>query len=299
MKIFKSHFWYTKSQRNGIFLLIIIIVILQIFLFINPFSSDEIVDINQPELVAFQQQIDSLKAAELENRNPKIYPFNPNYITDAKGEQLGMSLTEIDRLLAFRKTNKFINSKEEFQQVTKVSDSLLNNIAPYFKFPDWVVERNKKLNKVSNKTEKRVVESDGKKNQPSTLDINKASVYDFLTIEDVDEKLAQRIINYRSKLQGFSFLTQIYEVYKIDKNTADQITSTFTIIEKPIIQKKNINTIEFKELLKNPYIDYELCKKIFEYRDEVAELQNLSELKNIKGFPLDKYDRIVLYLLAE
>ena len=299
MKIFKSHFWYTKSQRNGIFLLIIIIVILQIFLFINPFSSDEIVDINQPELVAFQQQIDSLKAVELENRNPKIYPFNPNYITDAKGEQLGMSLVEIDRLLAFRKTNKFINSKEQFQKVTKVSDSLLNKIAPYFKFPDWVIERNKKLKQASNKTEKRAIENNSENLQPSTLDINKATVYDFLTIKGVEEKLAERIINYRSKLQGFSFLTQIYEVYKIDKNTADQITSIFTIIEKPIIQKKNINTIEFKELLKNPYIDYELCKKIFEYRDEVAELQNLSELKNIKGFPLDKYDRIVLYLLAE
>ena len=299
MKIFKSHFWYTKSQRNGIFLLVIIIIILQVFLFVNPFSSDEIVDVNQPELVAFQQQIDSLKAVEIENRKPKIYPFNPNYITDAKGEQLGMSLAEIDRLLAFRKTNKFINSKEEFQQVTKVSDSLLNNIAPYFKFPDWVVERNKKLNQVSNKTEKRVVGSDGKKNQPSTLDINKASVYDFLTIEDVDEKLAQRIINYRSKLQGFSFLTQIYEVFQIDENIANRIASTFTIIEKPIIKKKNINTIEFKELLKNPYVDYELCKKILDYRDEVAELQNLAELKNIKGFPLDKYDRIVLYLLAE
>ena len=279
--------------------MVIIIIILQIFLFVDPFSSDEIVDVNQPKIVAFQQQIDSLKAVEIENRKPKIYPFNPNYITDAKGEQLGMSLAEIDRLLAFRKTNKFINSKEEFQQVTKVSDSLLNNIAPYFKFPDWVVERNKKLNQVSNKTEKRVVESDGKKNQPSTLDINKASVYDFLTIEGVEEKLAERIINYRSKLQGFSFLTQIYEVFQIDENIANRIASTFTIIEKPIIKKKNINTIEFKELLKNPYVDYELCKKIFEYRDEVAELQNLSELKNIKGFPLDKYDRIVLYLLAE
>ena len=55
----------------------------------------------------------------------------------------------------------------------------------------------------------------------------------------------------------------------------------------------------FKDLLKNPYIDYSLCKKIFEYRDEVAELQNISELKNISGFPLDKYDRIVLYLVAE
>ena len=57
--------------------------------------------------------------------------------------------------------------------------------------------------------------------------------------------------------------------------------------------------MEFKALLKNPYIDYDLCIKIFNYRDEVAELQDLSELKNIKDFPLDKYDRIVLYLLAE
>ena len=55
----------------------------------------------------------------------------------------------------------------------------------------------------------------------------------------------------------------------------------------------------FKALLKNPYIDYSLCKNIFEYRDEVAELQNISELKNIIDFPLDKYDRIVLYLNVE
>jgi hypothetical protein len=40
---------------------------------------------------------------------------------------------EIDRLLAFRKENKYVNSAKEFQNVTKVSDSLLND-GPYFKF---------------------------------------------------------------------------------------------------------------------------------------------------------------------
>ena len=80
---------------------------------------------------------------EIENRKPKMYPFNPNYITDYKGEQLGMSLLEIDRLLAFRENNKFVNSKDEFQKVTKVSDSLLHKIAPYFKFPEWVVKKDK------------------------------------------------------------------------------------------------------------------------------------------------------------
>ena len=55
----------------------------------------------------------------------------------------------------------------------------------------------------------------------------------------------------------------------------------------------------FKELLKSPYIDYKLCKKIIEYRDEIAAFQNISELKNIKDFPIGSYDRIVLYLMAE
>jgi DNA uptake protein ComE-like DNA-binding protein len=46
-------------------------------------------------------------------------------------------------------------------------------------------------------------------------------------------------------------------------------------------------------------LDYELPKKIFEYRDEVAEIQELEELKKIDGFPVDKFDRISLYLTAE
>lgn len=300
MKIFKSHFWYNKSQRNGIFLLSIFIIILQIFIFVDVFSDDKTIDTNQPELLAFQKEIDSLKVIEIENRRPKIYPFNPNYITDYKGEQLGMSLVEIDRLLSFRKKNKFINSKQEFQKVTKVSDSLLNKIAPYFKFPDWVVKRNlenSRQNVISNAFDKS--DNQNKEIKLSTTDINKATINDLQSIKGIGDKLSDRIIKYRSKLQGFNFDSQLYEVWGLDKEMANKVLDVFKVIEKPIVKKVNINTIEFKELLKNPYIDYELCKKIFNYRDEVAELQNISELKNIKGFPVDKYDRIVLYLLAE
>ena len=296
MKIFKSHFWYNKSQRNGVFLLVILIGLLQLLIYIDVFSSDEVIDTNQTELLAFQNQIDSLKAIEIEKRKPKIYPFNPNYITDYKGAQLGMSLQEIDRLLAFRKTNKFINSKEEFQKVTNVSDSLLFKISTNFKFPDWVVKRN---HQKSNPLLQRTKQSVHNKKVISTNDINKATAKDFKTISGIGVAFSERIIKYRSKLQGFSFESQVDEVWGLDKKLAEKLVSTFKIIEKPRIKKRNVNTVTFKELLRNPYIDYELCKNIFNYRDEVAELQDISELKNIKNFPLDLYDRIVLYLLAE
>lgn len=301
MKIFKSHFWYNKSQRNGILFLVLIILILQFFIFADIFSGDEIVDTDTPELRAFQRQIDSLKKIEIENVKPKIFPFNPNYISDYKGEQLGLSLQEVDRLLAFRKTGKFVNSKKEFQQVTKVSDSLLNTIAPYFKFPDWVIKRNQRISKQNqNRVEGgQDVSKDLNSYKISTLDLNKATQQDFMFIAGIDEQLSNRIVNYRSKLQGFSFENQLYEVFNISPDQVKSILKKLHVLEKPNIKKLNVNTVEFKQLLKNPYIDYELCKKIFDYRDEVAELQNITELKNIKGFPLEKYNRIVLYLLAE
>ena len=96
MNILKSHFWYNKNQRNGILLLVAIIIIIQIgFVFLDDGASQNTINLHQPKFAAFLHQIDSLKQLELEKRKPKIYPFNPNYITDFKGAQLGMSLSLI------------------------------------------------------------------------------------------------------------------------------------------------------------------------------------------------------------
>jgi DNA uptake protein ComE-like DNA-binding protein len=293
MKYIKSHFWYQKSQRNGILMIVFLILILQSIILFSEFTSPDTFDLNSTEILTIRKQIDSLQAIEKEHRRPKMFPFNPNYISDYKGEQLGMSLAEIDRLLLYRKKNKFINSKREFQKITKVSDSLLVTISPYFKFPEWVSKKNQENNRTPLEDEQ-----NQKKKTLSTRDINKATKEDLKTIYGIGEKLSERIIKYRSKLQGFSFKSQLYEVWGLEKEIAAKLVSTFKIIEKPKIKKLNINVLTFKELLSNPYIDYDLCKKIFEYKDEIAEFQNISELKKIKDFPLSKYDRIVLYLEA-
>ncbi|OSY88017.1 hypothetical protein WH52_08280 [Tenacibaculum holothuriorum] len=301
MKIFKSHFWYNKRQRNGIFFLILLIVVLQLVYVFVDFSSDYIIDTSTKELKQFQAKIDSLKKIEIEKRKPRLYPFNPNFITDFKGYQLGMSVEEIDRLHNFRKQNKYVNSIEEFQEITKVNDSLLAKISPYFKFPDWVVKKNRR-NKEFKKGNQGIIKEKELENKEiwiSTNDINKATQKDLETIQGVGEVISKRMLKYRNKLQGFSFESQLYEVWNLEKETAQRILKTFRIIKKPKIKKVNVNTASFKELLKNPYIDYELCKKIFDYRDEVAELQDISELRNIKDFPLDKYNRIILYLEAK
>ncbi|MDP2089924.1 MAG: helix-hairpin-helix domain-containing protein [Flavobacteriaceae bacterium] len=285
----KSHLLFNARQRKGILLLLLIIVVIQIAYFLVDFSVPKEKAVIEREEI-FQQKIDSLKVLSTKKIAYKIVPFNPNFITDFKGYQLGMSTEEIDRLSAFRKTDKFVNSAEEFQQITNVSDSLLQKISPFFKFPDWV----KKV---------KIVDSKNTNNNQSSAnkiivkqDINKATEADLIKINGIGEVLSKRIIEYRNKLGGFNFDNQLYEVWNLDKLMADKVLEQFKVTERPEIKKVNINTASFKEVLAVVYIDYELCKKIFDYKKEIAAYQSLEELRKINGFPLDKYERIILYL---
>ena len=291
MNIKKSHFWYNQRQRNGILFLAILIIIFQLVYFFADFLSKETTDLNTPEIILFQKELDSLKQIELEKRKPKVFPFNPSFITDFKGYQLGMTTEEIDRLLEHRAKGKYINSVKEFQQVTGVNDSLLNAISPYFKFPDWVIK--KQQLKI-----KDVISRRSEKSLP-VKDINSVTAEELKSINGIGDKLSKRIINYRNKLGGFLINSQLYEVYYLDKEVADKVLERFKVLEKPLIKKINVNEATFKEVLSIIYIDYELTKKIFDYRDEVAEIQSLEELKQIEGFPLEKFDRITLYLEAK
>ncbi len=290
MNIINSHFRYTKSQRNGIFFLLIFIVFLQGVFFFTDFSSEENTKVSQTEILAFQQELDSLKNLESKKNIPKIYSFNPNYITDFKGHQLGMRTSEIDKLLAFRAQGKFINTSKQFQEITGINDSLLAVISPYFKFPNWrTSEKNIAKQKSNNKIDKSIVKKD----------INSASAEDLRTVNGIGEKLAKRIIDYRTKLQGFSYNDQIFEVWALDKEVASKVLQYFEVTKLPTIQKINVNTASFKEVLTIVYLDYELTKKIFNYKNQVAEIQSIEELKKIDGFPIEKFNRIALYLEAK
>ena len=284
MKILKSHFWYNKRQRNGILFLFLFLFTLQFVLYFSTFSEEE--SINEQEFALLEARIDSLEKVQTNISEHKPYLFNPNYISDFKAYQIGLSIEETDRLFAFRKEGGFINSPDDFQKVTEVSDSLLALLSPQFKFPSWL---HKKKPKATHHF-----------STPSGIrDINKASIEQLDSISGVNMKLAKRIIAYRKLLTAYSLNEQLYDVYYLDRETADRILKYYQVIDPPHIDKLDINSATFKQLLRVPYLDYELTKKLMHYRDENLLFEDLEEMKKIDSFPLEKFDRIALYLTAE
>lgn len=265
----------------------LIIVLAQGIYYFYDFSSIKQTDKEQSVWLANQNAIDSLK---LGNKNHKstIYPFNPNFITDFKGYKMGMKVEEIDRLLAYRKQNKFVNSAAEFQTVTKVSDSLLNAISPYFKFPDWVNSKNNSFKsfdkKDYSKPEKSIV-----------LDINEASKEDLMKVYGIGDKISERILEQKQKLGAFVSMEQMNDVWGLSPEVIEKLNISFIVKSISHAKKIDINNASVKELSQFPFFSYQLAKDIVVYRTMNGDIK-IADLPKIKGFPIEKIKIIALYL---
>lgn len=288
MKNSKSRFVFNRSQQNGIFVLVLIIVILQLIYFFYPFSSEVSESAAQEELVEkLQRSVDSLKAVSA-GEPRQLAPFNPNFISDYKGYQLGMSVEEIDRLHAYREQELWVNSAEEFQKVTGVSDSLLKELSIHFKFPEW------KQNPVQNQRSPKKRFSGPLKKQ----DLNTATAEELRVVNGVGEKLSERILKYRHSLGGFRGIIQLKDVYGLTPEVVERISLHFQVDEGEF-QKLNINSAGVLELSELPYIDYEIARAIIDRRKKTGNFASLEELTEIRGFPGEKIDRIGLYLATD
>ncbi len=347
--------YFNRSQRRGILLLLSFIFLGQIAIWQSgKLKTYPIQTSNIPS--ELQQQYDSLKKIALQQQKLKIYPFNPNYLSDYKGYVLGLTPEQIDKVINFRKSGKYFRSKQEFKQVADLSDSLFQILVPYIKIPDFKFKNNSFQNKHKSLTtndinmatakdfqsvygvgpilSKRIVKYrnliGGFKNMaqlnkvyglepevvarikqkfviksiPQTQNtiivkkpINIATEEDFQKVYGIGKKLARRIVNYRQSLGGFSAKEQLNDVYGLSSEAIEELWKNFKIANPAKIRLKiNLNDANIKELAKNPYISYQLAKKIVTYRTLNGAFHTFDELLKVPDYPVDKHKRIKLYL---
>lgn len=287
---------FSKGHYLGIAILLALVGLLQVcfYWFNNQSSSDEI-DLSQDDKNWLLQQngIDSLKEVNQENA-AKIYPFNPNFISDYKGYKLGMTVEQIDKLHNLRKQNKYVNSNAEFQKLTGVSNDWMEKYAPYFKFPDWVT--NKSANKFQSNFENKYQKFEKKETKIIVQDINTANQVELEKVYMIGEKLALKIIAEREKFGSFANMEQIGFIWGISPEAIDDLNKKFQIKSVGNLKKIKINELPIKELQQFPYFNYSIAKNIVTYRSMNGEIKSIEDLTNIKQFPVEKIKIIAVYL---
>jgi len=288
---------FTKSQRKGIMALCLVIITVQVFYFVltrYDFSSGAEQSQVEKEWLAHQAEIDALKAKHGSKEN-KLYPFNPNYISDYKCYTLGMTVAQIDRLHAFRKTGKFINTAADFQKVTGVHDSVLNKISSYFKFPDWV-NKNKPAQQYAFAERPSTTYPDKKQAPKPALDINTAVEEDLIAVYGIGPAFAKKILRRRADLGAFVSMEQMDDFKDFSPEAIAGLKKNFMVNANPQVTTINVNSASLQQLTRFPYFNRDIAKAIITQRSMTGKIVNFDELSKINDIFNYKSKIIRLYL---
>jgi len=299
----KEYFNFNKGERNGILVVIaIIIIVLALPYFIKVTQSD-----NNDEFLRFAKEIDlfekSLKnAADSANEARRLdfqqmdrsvaenkltpFPFNPNLLPSEQWSRMGLKDWQIKVIKKYEAKGGKFYKKEDFKRMFCISPSEYEVLEPYISIPEQkneYADRKPEIREIKKKV---------------LVDLNTADSVTLLTLYGIGPSFAKRIIKYRNLLGGFYTKAQLLEVYGFDQDRLDKIDANCEAGPGGI-KKINVNTVKTEDLKKHPYLDYYTAKAIVDQR---IILKKYTSLEQIKAIPLihdELFTKIKNYLTLE
>jgi competence ComEA-like helix-hairpin-helix protein len=128
-----------------------------------------------------------------------------------------------------------------------------------------------------------------------SIELNAASQEELMKIKGIGESFAKWIINYRTRLGGFSKKEQLLEVWKMDIDKFSQIESFIALDENKIVKIK-LNAITVEELKNHPYLNWNKANSIIKIRDRKKGFQNIEEIKESVLIDEECFEKLKPYL---
>lgn len=127
-----------------------------------------------------------------------------------------------------------------------------------------------------------------------TISLNSTDTTEWKKIPGIGSSYSSRIVKYRALLGGFNSKVQLLEVYGIDSEMYSRISQYIT--EDTNFTKIKINELEFKDLLRHPYLNYGQVQTIINLRDKKGDITSINELSMLDEFTKDDISRLQPYL---
>ncbi|MGD2004955.1 MAG: helix-hairpin-helix domain-containing protein [Flavobacteriaceae bacterium] len=274
MPFYRSPFFLPPAQQWT--LALIFILLISVFYIRQQIKEQPDAILNEEALLASQKLWDSLQLVRFQQQ-AKISPLNFNYLSEYQAYTLGIPIAAYDLLQSHKAKGGFVSSLKEFQQITNLSDSMVQELKPYFRKTTSKKQGNKKRISLIRK------------------DLNQATQKELEKIYGIGAVLAARIIKYRAFLGGFSLLDQCNEVYGLEPSVVEALSQQFEIASPPTFKKRAINKANLDELQKTPYISRASAKKIIAFRTAEGTI-SVDDLTKVLDDSLNKIERIKLYL---
>ncbi len=301
----KDFFSFSKSERNGIIILLSLTIFLAIVSHLLENSRSEEFDndaLFEADVKKFMSGLNvpsenkesntignagfGFKSSDLKNRYTP-FPFDPNTLELKGWIKMGFSEKQANVILKYREKGGRFYRREDFKKLFIIDTHTYSIFEPYIT-----------ISASSTKESKKVVE-DIAHNESSfhreSIEINGSDSAGLTRIYGIGPVLASRIIKYREKLGGFCNKSQLMEVYGIDSVRFNQIENQVDI-DTSGIKRIFINKVSLNELRKCPYLDYYMAKKIIDKRIQKGKFYSMEEISALFNSKPEVYSKIAPYI---
>lgn len=295
-KIIRDYLTFNKRERNGVFVLVSIIILLIVYLNISHiFIKEETVDFSQFEKeiellqgsvqtgIVVSKDLNEKKTLEIASG---LFNFNPNNLPDSDWKKLGLSEKQIHTIKNYEAKGGRFSTKDDVKKMYCISEKLFTSLEPYIQIPK----------------EKEPVTEIGittftKDNKTLPIEINSADSIQLVKLKGIGAFYAKTIIKYRDVLGGFIDKEQLKEVWKMDQEKYDAIKDQITV-DHSKIKKININTCTAVEL-KHPYLKWNQVNGIINYRAQHGKYKSIEDIKETDLIDDATLVKIKFYLITE
>lgn len=302
MKLFNflhKYFSFNKRERNGIVILLGIIIILIIIRIILPYFGKEdkliITKLTPIEKDSFTTSNEHLKdtiistATTKKDSNPTtgLIAFDPNTISLEEAKSIGFTSKIANTLIHFREKGGKFKQKEDLKKLYGISADFYLKLEPYIVIENTSTEKTKKT-----------FESKSFNSSIKQIDINTADSIQFVSLPMIGPATAKKILRFRNALGGFYSLEQLKEVYGMKDSVYQLIQPRLTISSSALI-KININTATYDDLKKHPYINHNMASTIVAYRKMHGAYKSTEDLKKVGTISDETLAKLSNYIVFE
>jgi DNA uptake protein ComE-like DNA-binding protein len=291
----REYFTFNKRERNGIFVLLSIIILLIIYLSIaDCFIQDESVDFSEFEkaIQALNHSAEERKGIRSTTNHPTFvkqntitaqrFLFNPNGLSAQEWKRLGLNDNQIASIKRYELKGGTFKNKNDVKKMWSISSALYKELEPYILIPE---EKNNSSVSLKNKNDPPAI---------TMIELNSADSIQLLTIKGIGPYFAKNILKYKKALGGYYSIEQLLEVWKFDEEKYQQVKN-FIRVDASMIHKKNINSCTAEDL-KHPYIPWNVAHVIINYRMKHGNYRTVEEVKKTGLIDEKAFLRMAPYL---